>query len=431
MTLKVNKHVVLYFILVLALLNGPLRLTSSGATSLYRLIAPVAIAIIIVKRVGYYKNDLLILLGFILYSLFVSLVFYNHISFDQTAVLIYVFFIYLIMKEIKRRSNRFNNDFWRFLNIVTHATIVAAWLQYFFHYTVPYMETSIGQPVGVYLSNGNELSEALVCVFILYIFLIVIYKQYKYIPACISILFISFVNDAKLSILGGLISAGILFLYTRHVKKKKKMVSDNLYFLIVFAVMVISIVLLYLINPQLPFRDYKIGIRELFFDNVSAIILGHDLTSSGSLHDRTMAIVYGLTELKNSYFFGIGMGNSLVMLQKSEYILRTAKSMHNILFQFLTEFGYIAIIVYYLLVKRVVFFFRNVNKHNIYLLKAIFAVGFVLISSQSSVGILANYYTIMVTVFIGLLDVKGEEFHKVCPGDIKRYVEQNTLQQNI
>ena len=192
---RTGKSIIIYFILILALLNGPLRLTANGITSFYRILSPFLVAVLLGKHFNYYKRDLLVFSGMILYSFCVSVVFYRHIAFDQTVVLIYIFFVYVIMKYQKRKDRFFESHFFRFLDITTHITIVLAWLQYVFHYTVPFMEISRGQPIGVYLSNGNELSEALMCMLIVYAYLILIYSETKYIPACVSILFITFIND--------------------------------------------------------------------------------------------------------------------------------------------------------------------------------------------------------------------------------------------
>ena len=91
--------------------------------------------------------------------------------------------------------------------------------------------------------------------------------------------------------------------------------------------------------------------------------------------------------------------------------------MHNILFQFLAECGYFAMVVYYLIGKFIVKCFKTISKNRINLLKATFFVSFIFISSQSSVGILANYFTIMVVIYIALLD-EGYDFKNK---SIRRY----------
>ena len=107
-------------------------------------------------------------------------------------------------------------------------------------------------------------------------------------------------------------------------------------------------------------------------------------------------------ELKKTAFLGIGWGNSIDMLEMPEYQLMTAKSMHNLIFQFLTEFGLFAIVCYVFLFVWVIKCVKNIEKDNINIMRVAFAVSFVLVSSQSSVGILSNYYMWMVVFYIAL-----------------------------
>ena len=76
--------------------------------------------------------------------------------------------------------------------------------------------------------------------------------------------------------------------------------------------------------------------------------------------------------------------------------------MHNLIFQFLTEFGLFAIVCYVFIFAWVIKCVKNIEKDNINIMRVAFAVSFVLISSQSSVGILSNYYMWMVVFYIAL-----------------------------
>lgn len=408
---KLKYYDLVYLLLVFALLNAPLRLSENGMTSLFRIFSIIPFFLILVNNYKKYENLLLLFIFAMLYSFFVSFIFYQHISWDQNVFILYDFILLVLILYLNIKDKNFDSHFFSFLNLVAVVTLFAAVMQYYTGYNVPYIETSIGQPVGVYLSNGNELSSALCCMFIIYIYLVIQKKQYKYLLHSLLILFIGFINDAKLSLMGAVVAMGILFVYKLNTSGLLRRIKGKTFFIIMVLTVIVMIVALYLINPSLKVRDYDISLRELIFDAVFSILRGKELNVVGSIHDRTSAIIYGMRELKNTFFFGIGAGNSIIMLQMPQYYLPYAKSMHNILFQFLTEFGFIAIAAYIILFRKIINWFISVKKSGVYLLKGAFCAGFIFISSQSSVGILSNYYTILVLFYVLLL--KSEDFSTV------------------
>lgn len=408
LSFKLKYYDLVYLLLVFALLNAPLRLSENGMTSLFRIFSIVPFFLILVNNYKKYKNLFLIFTSAMIYSFLVSCTFYQHISWDQNVFILYDFVLLVIILYLYIKDKDFDCHFFSFLNIVTMVTLLAAVIQYYTGYDVPYIETSIGQPVGVYLSNGNELSSALCCMFIIYMYLVIQKKQYKYLLHSLLILFIAYINDAKLSLMGAIIAMAILFVYRLNTDGFLRRLKSKSFLKIIVLIIILIIVVLYLINPSLKVRDYYISLRELIFDAVFSILQGKELNVVGSIHDRTSAIIYGMRELKNTFFFGIGAGNSIVMLQMPQYYLPYAKSMHNILFQFLVEFGFIAITAYIILFRKIIHWFVSVKKTSVYLLKGAFCAGFIFISSQSSVGILSNYYTILVLFYVFLL--KSENF---------------------
>lgn len=167
-----------------------------------------------------------------------------------------------------------------------------------------------------------------------------------------------------------------------------------------------AILILYYVNPTVTFRDYTITLKDLLFDSIYNIIhLQVNPGIGGSMVDRTNAIIYGVRELINSKFLGIGWGNSVMMLSTSQYSLLSAESMHNLVVQFLCEMGNFAIIVYFNIFKWIVSNVKNFYKHKNYLIKSVFIISFIVISSQSSVGILSNYYTWIIIFYIAFLPV--------------------------
>lgn len=358
------------------------------------------------KDLNAYKKELAFMSMFLLYSCTVSLIFYKHIAVDQSIFALYIFFEYILIKNIKGRTADFEKSFWSFIDKCTVITIILAWVQRFTRYILPYMDKPVGNGVNVFFGGVNELGGALTCVFVIYIYAILFYKRWAYMIPSVCILYFTYINDAKLSIMGAGVAVMIFVIYKLHIMRYGHKLGYRSFFACAIVLAVIGVIGLYFVDPIMKFRDYHISIRELVFDAIFSILKGRlqgpELVI-GSIHDRTSAIMYGIKELKRTFLFGIGFGNSIVMLQKPEYVLPFAKSMHNMIAQFMTEMGYFSFFVYYKIVIYIIKLFRHVGASSANLLKATFAVAFVFISSQSSVGILANYYTIMVTMFIFMI----------------------------
>lgn len=403
---KVMLHpAMIYSLLVFSVLNATLRFTESGMTTLFRILAPFVFLFVIYSDFKAYKKDIMVILIAIAYSIVVSLVFYQHIAVNMLAFLMYLFVLYVFVKHLLRTDTQFEKNFWIFINTVTICTLILCWIQYFNRVAYPYLELAADPGVNVFMSNENELAEPLCCMMILYLFQVLFRKKWKYLLLIANILFFTYINDAKMCLIGsaaGICIMGLFFLYT--IIRKKSVKAANIYAIGVPTLFVVGLVLLIIVNPSFKFRDYSISVDELIFDNIRRIIT-LDLIegSGGSLMDRTNAIIYGLMELLRSKFFGIGWGNSVTMLAKPEFHLATAKSMHNIVMQFLVEYGFLAMFVYYKIIRWLIRAVKKINENSFNIAKIVFAISFIFFSSQSSVGILSNYYTWIVFFYLFLI----------------------------
>lgn len=407
---SVGKKVILhpamiYSLLVFSVLNATLRFTESGMTTLFRILAPFVFLFVICSDFKAYKKDIMVILIAIAYSVVVSLVFYQHIAVNMLAFLMYLFALYVFMKHLLRTDTQFEKNFWNFINTVTICTLILCWIQYFNRVAYPYLELAADPGVNVFMSNENELAEPLCCMLIIYLFKVLFQRKWQYLLIAVNILFFTYINDAKMCLIGatvGICLLGLFYLYTVIRKKSEK--AGKVYAIGVPTLFVVGLMLLIIVNPSFKFRDYSISVDELVFDNIRRIIM-LDLIegSGGSMMDRTNAIIYGLMELRRSKFFGIGWGNSVTMLAMPEFHLATAKSMHNIIMQFLVEFGFLAIFVYYKIVRWLISAVKRINENHFFIAKIVFAASFIFFSSQSSVGILSNYYTWIVVFYLFLI----------------------------
>lgn len=404
MKIKINKEIGLYMVLIFAITNASLRLQENGMTSLFRMISPIVALVILCSHIQKLYKSLLILLSGMVYSLFVSIIGYGIISYKYMVFVWYIYILFIIVVELRIISSDFEKDFWKFLNAITLICIFLAIIQMFVRIPYPYVELPVEHGVNLFMSNENELGEPLGFVSIIYLYKILFENKKIYIPVVVIINIIEFVNDSKLTILGCLLGYVILFYFK--LGKKIKISSKQLFNFGIFSLFFI-IVLCYIVNPIVTFRDYSITLRELIFDSLLDIVRLRPMPGAGgSTVDRTNAIIYGLQELINSKFLGIGWGNSVVMLGTSKYKLLTAKSMHNLVVQFLCEMGIFAIVVYGCFVKWIITHISKLYNQRINILKLVFIISFIIISSQSSIGILSNYYSWIIVFYVALCKEK-------------------------
>ena len=415
-------------LILFAIFSASLRLTSNGMTSFYRMLAPAAVVFILARSINRYKKDLVFFAAMMIYSTVVSIVFYNNIEIEQIVFTVYVFFLYILIKETKIRDRRFEGNFWGFIHIVTTATIILAWIQHFTFYVMPFRVPPMKKgAMSVYFTNENELGAALAAIFIIYLYILVFTKK-KFTAVMafntLSIPVIVYINDAKLSMLGiiaAVLMFGVYYLRKKGVLKKMK---DSSFLKIIVISMASLIIGLYILNPTIHTRDYDMSIRNMIFDALIAILKRQELEGNGTYRQRSSAIIYGLRELVKSYGFGIGIGNSIKMLSKPEYYLRYAKSMHNIIMQFLVELGYFGAGVYLVIFYRIRKMFTSVQVREANMLRVVFFVALIFISSQSSAGFLSNYLEIAVIMYISLMD--PELFSQYCCR--RRRIVRSTVQ---
>ena len=102
---KFRKYSYLYVLILFAIFSASLRLTSNGMTSFYRMLAPAAVVFILARSINRYKKDLVFFAAMMIYSTVVSIVFYNNIEIEQIVFTVYVFFLYILIKETKIRDH--------------------------------------------------------------------------------------------------------------------------------------------------------------------------------------------------------------------------------------------------------------------------------------------------------------------------------------
>lgn len=405
--LKKTNISLLYMLLLLAFANASLRFNQSGYSTFYRLIAPIVVISIISVEYRKIGKAFIFCMFAMTYSIVVSALFYHNIMIAYHINLVYIIVIFLVVYRIKNLEDDFDESFFRFLNCSTAIILFLAFLQLIIHKPYPYVYISPNRTaVNLFFSNENELGEPMACMLIIYMVRRFVKKEKKYLIRLFLLAALLYLNDAKLCILGVAAGGMITCLYMRTLRQGLVRKGGHINLIMAFIVILFIVGILSVSDFSLKFRDYNIGFNELFLDYVLRIIRMESFTSGGgSMIDRTNAIIYGLRELRRSFFFGIGFGNSTYMLNFPQYRLLTAASMHNIFFQLICEFGYVAIVGYFLIGKNILKkIMEDARWQNV--LKLVYGISFILISSQSSIGILSNYMTWAITFYVVLFDTK-------------------------
>ncbi len=391
-----------YITLITSFMNATLRLTESGASTIYRLISPFIFLYICLKYMKQMKNAIVFFAVFVCYSLLASIL-YNHIDLSGYMFLLYLLVEFVIIKYLTITEKNFSKCFFSFLDINTLVVIIFGLIQYSIPYSMPHLPDR-GHTITFYFWNENELSQAIACMAVIYLYRFFFLKKRKDGIKAAIIFIIIYVNDAKLSLLG-LVLAFLLFIFYKALCNRQNKVRLSSWLFVALGLFFVFgvIVAIFMLKIEFHFRDYTISLNELVGGGLKAIFTLHPLKGFGSEIVRANAIIFGLKELSHSFFLGIGWQNSIYMLEKPQFFLGTAKSMHNITIQFLCEMGYFAIFCY---AKLIMFGFRaikHINSNRIIWLKIVFGISFILISSQSSGAILSNYFTWAVVIYVAFL----------------------------
>jgi len=309
-----------------------------------------------------------------------------------------IFLIVLYIYNIKGFDTIYN-ILYKFLLL----SIFVAILEIIFEFRLPNTAIFYDGSVSAFNWNQNELGTILLS---FTPFLLVLDKTKNKFILILFIVYIVYINDSKL-VLIGIIIAILLYI----IKKNIFEVNIYLKYIALYLSVFILILLFFLPYDEIyvSFRDYDISLYTLL-----GIPISHILTLTpfpdigGSDTTRANTIIYGITELINSNFFGIGAGNSLLMLEKPEYMLKAAKSMHNLPTQLVVEQGIFILIIY---IYVFILFFKLLIKQNLTNIQLIVLISIpsILIGSMgSSIGIFSDYF-FFASIFLMTIEYKNKK----------------------
>jgi hypothetical protein len=396
-----------YYLLFLSFLHAVLRLNETSSFGLYRLLMPISLIMLAFAwKPSKYFSYLFIIVIF--YNFIISLLYTNNLFHYSIMTLHYfsIYNIFLITYYLYEKDGF--QKLYNFLNNFIYLTLCIAILEIIFNFRLPNTAVYYDGSVSVFNWNQNEYSTILLS----FVPLFLVYQKNLFVKLIVmsTIIYIVYINDSKLVLIGIFIA---LVLY--NLKKNILEINVLIKYLMMILLFLLFVMLFFIPYDEIYiiFRDYNISIYELLGVPISHIItLTPFIDNGGSNVTRANAIIYGLLEFKNSNFLGIGMGNTLVMLEKPEYVLRSAKSIHNLPIQLFVEHGFIMLFAY---IYMLYIFMKLMIKQNLDSIEMVMyvAIPTILIGSMgSSVGIFSDYY-FFVSIFLILLQyTKGSKYEK-------------------
>ena len=329
--IKVSKERAIFImhaaIIIIAGLSTILRTSVESNITLFRVLLPFLFLGFFVVNTKKAINLSVVIIAFLIYSLVVSYVGkYHSFSIIFNLYYITVFFFYFYCEEVVRSCKP--ESIYTLLVYIYKTMIVLAYLQLLFGGV--YFNTQDRLPaVNIFFWNENELS-AVIAIFSPLFFLKSksMFKYFWLIAAVYMILH----NDAKLALLSLIVFFGGYLVIKFKIFKIR-------YIGFIF-LGVLSLILLFFL------REYSIQGKftiEYFLSRlVNGVWTQQPLEHIGTFNSRSNAIILGVRDFVNSYFLGIGPGNSLLMIDEivvpgnEKY---SALSMHNFTLQIITEMG--------------------------------------------------------------------------------------------
>jgi len=331
---KVGKKDLIRFlyvgILIASFGDKILRPSEDSKITLFRILVPVMTLLLFYTKPIRVYNYILLLIVTLAYSLLASYTSpYSTFSFAA-----YLNFFTLIPFWWLCIDLREQNDEFFLYNLsrgIVYITLLLCVIQFFFGGV--YFNTQNRLPeVNIYFNNGNELGLALSSFVPLYFFLE--RGRFKKIVVISLIIFLSWHNHAR-----GTFFSVILFLFMYY-----NVVLFMRYKLLYLAFFVL--VSVFSLSFILNFRIFGITVIDFFIEPLKHLVqLDPIKPNIGSITMRVNNIIFGIKEFKDNYLIGIGPDNSRAMVQ-SHIVYRafSTQSMHNMVFQIVTEWGILGIL---------------------------------------------------------------------------------------
>ena len=288
--------------LFLAIFNDIIRVPDT-TLSAYRLMLPAVFCIVVINFNITWKY-FFFMIGMSFLLALQNIIFCKVLKFESSIDTIWqikysihyfsIITVFMLLRVLRKKNSvMFENIFLKGIPFVGGLCILAfigAWLNPF---------------QNIHFTNVNDYGACLAAVFP-WLF-IELKRKRKNLLFCAAILIVLWLGDSKCALAGILIQVSVI----SSVMLIKKIKQGNRVLIFIVPI-VIALCLLIALSP-VRINDYPI--RDMFIDMSSHIIKGEVYNkNNSSLKYRTNAIIYMLYGMKQSWFMGIGIGNTGKML---------------------------------------------------------------------------------------------------------------------
>ncbi|CAH7299875.1 conserved membrane hypothetical protein [Vibrio chagasii] len=375
---------IIAFCVFVAFFNAVLRFSPESHLSLYRLLMPVQLFMIFIWSKAYLNKMVFFSLALCVTNIF-SL-YLGGYGFDSSIVLVFtihyltITMFFLTVDVVYQKG--LSHEFVSFLRYCSLLFVVLGGVTWITGINLPNISASPKQygVIRSFMVNENDTSLVYGTVIVLYLYILNVKVFEKAVVIFMSFLYI-FMSDSKMVMLT-LVSVFMFYIFS-----KIKIKGGQAYSYCLVSFLLLLFILVGYANLEgITLSGYKI--TDLVLEPIKRILtLDAYNIGYGSLYVRTDMTIYALLDVINSYGLGIGMGNTLKMIEIGRYgqILEGAKSIHNFPLQLVTEIG---IPMFFFIMWYIT---RGVRLKYI----GVFFL-LLLMSLSQSVGVFSNYFFIVV-----------------------------------
>lgn len=393
-----------FLVLIAGIGNTVLRPELENPLTLYRLLAPVALAAVFALRPMMVLRWFGLFVLFFAYNFVLATVYGGGYSqfFPSIVHYLYLFVLLVLMVDMKWRYRRFDVHFLRFVQWFYVFLLLNLLFEFVIGTTIyPNLapDETDEASVRAFFWNQNDLA-VVMCLVAWFALALDRYKGAIRIGVVLITILVLYYNDSKAALISLLFITLPVYAILRICSAVR--IDRRVWFILfgsIFASVVVAIAAASDVAIGFANDTYTVG--DLLVNPVINILTlqssGEDL---GSLNNRTDAAIFNIIEYLRSWGFGLGAGGSWLVLTLPQYQLGGAQSAHNALLQFIVDFGYPVLFGYLWMVYWAI---RKLFTHRItesQRLKVIAILSFPMLGLSQSGAIVTNYFFFASAYFI-------------------------------
>lgn len=397
----------LFFIILIAGIgNTVLRPEMENPFTLFRLLAPIGLAVVFLIRPMIGVKFVGIFFLFFVYNFTIASIYSSNYTqfFPSIVHYLYLSILLVMMVVLMLNPRKFNRSYLQFIEYFYIFLLVNIVLELLFgsYYPNLDLDESNDGSVRAFFWSQNDMAVVLCAIGWMALSL----DRYRGAPRAFVVfitLAILYINDSKIALIS--FTAISIPLYLIFSICATYRIPARVWRSLFGAVGLIVVGLLTTLgDTEIKFSLDTYTIDDLFLAPIRSIIMLNPSGEEwGSINNRTDAAIFALIEYAKTFGFGMGAGGSWLVLTLPQYELGGAKSPHNALLQFTVDFGYPVLLGYIYLVYWAASkaFIHNICERD--KVKVMAILSFPLLGMSQSGAIVTNFGFFSIAFFIFLI----------------------------